>query len=144
MYGISLQLLQLYSTHVWIQWSIFWRILSFGKGPKLRFKEVWIVIKVMLGNIDAPCLMSSTANIFGVQHTPWRMSKYGVLSRPRFPVFGLNAEIYSVNFRFQSEYRGKYEPDKTPYLGTFHAVRFSFCITPNRILNLLMTKVPLI
>ena len=33
------------------------------------------------------------------------MSKYGVISGPYFPVFGLNAEIYLVNLRIQSEYR---------------------------------------
>ena len=31
--------------------------------------------------------------------------KYGVVSAPHFPVFGMNTEIYGVNFRFQSEYR---------------------------------------
>ena len=36
------------------------------------------------------------------------MSKYGVISGPYFPVFGLNIE--------------KYGPEITPYLGTFHAV----------------------
>ena len=38
------------------------------------------------------------------------MSKYGVISGPYFPVFGLNT--------------GKYGPEITPYLDTFHAV---FC-----------------
>ena len=33
------------------------------------------------------------------------MSKYGVLSSPYFPLFGLNMEIYGVNVRIQSEYR---------------------------------------
>ena len=33
------------------------------------------------------------------------MSKYGVISGPDFPVFGLNTEIYEVNLRIQSEYR---------------------------------------
>ena len=33
------------------------------------------------------------------------MSKYGAISGPYFPVFGLNTEIYTVNFRIQSEYR---------------------------------------
>ena len=33
------------------------------------------------------------------------MSKYGVISVPYFPVFGLNTKIYFVNFRIQSEYR---------------------------------------
>ena len=36
------------------------------------------------------------------------MSKYGVISVPYFPVFGLNT--------------GKYGPEITPYLDTFHAV----------------------
>ena len=36
------------------------------------------------------------------------MSKYGVISGPCFPVFGLNTE--------------KYGPEITPYLDTFHAV----------------------
>ena len=31
--------------------------------------------------------------------------KYGVISGPNFPVFGLNTEIYGVNLRIQSEYR---------------------------------------
>ena len=40
--------------------------------------------------------------------TAWNVSKYGVISGPYFPVFGLNIE--------------KYGPEITPYLGTFHAV----------------------
>ena len=36
------------------------------------------------------------------------MSKYGVISGPYFPVFSPNI--------------GKYRPDMTPYLDTFHAV----------------------
>ena len=36
------------------------------------------------------------------------MSKYGVISGPYFPIFGLNT--------------GKYGPEITPYLDTFHAV----------------------
>ena len=35
----------------------------------------------------------------------WKVSKYGVISGPYFPVFGLNTEIYFVNLRIQSEYR---------------------------------------
>ena len=40
--------------------------------------------------------------------TAWKVSKYGVISGPYFPVFGLNTE---------------YGPEITPYLDTFHAVR---------------------
>ena len=39
--------------------------------------------------------------------TAWKVSKYGVISGPYFPVFGLNT--------------GKYGPEITPYLDTFHA-----------------------
>ena len=38
-----------------------------------------------------------------------------------FPVFGLNMEIYSVNLLFSLN-TGKYGSEKTPYLGTIHAV----------------------
>ena len=44
----------------------------------------------------------------------WKVSKYGVLSGPYFPVFGLNT--------------GKYGPEKTSYLNTFHAVFVSMII----------------
>ena len=35
--------------------------------------------------------------------TARKMSKYGVFSDPYFPVFGLNTDIYSINFRIQSQ-----------------------------------------
>ena len=38
-------------------------------------------------------------------NTAWKVSKYGVISGPYFPVFGLNMEIHEVNLRIQSEYR---------------------------------------
>ena len=41
-----------------------------------------------------------------------KMSKYGVISGPYFSVFGLNT--------------GKYRPEITPYLDTFHAVEIIF------------------
>ena len=37
-------------------------------------------------------------------HTAWKVSKYGVISGPYFPVFGLNTDIYGVSLRIQSEY----------------------------------------
>ena len=46
------------------------------------------------------------------------MSKDGVFSGPYFPAFGLNAKYLSVF----SPNVGKYEPEKTPYLDSFHAV----------------------
>ena len=40
--------------------------------------------------------------------TAWKVSKYGVISGPYFPVFNPNT--------------GKYGPEITLYLDTFHAV----------------------
>ena len=37
--------------------------------------------------------------------TAWKVSKYGVISGPYFPVFELNMEIYGVNLRIQPKYR---------------------------------------
>ena len=41
--------------------------------------------------------------------TAWKVSKYGVISGPYFPVFSPNT--------------GKHGPEITPYLDTFHAVK---------------------
>ena len=41
-------------------------------------------------------------------NTVWNVSKYGVFSGPHFSVFSPNA--------------GKFGPEKTPYLDTFHVV----------------------
>ena len=40
-----------------------------------------------------------------MENETWKLSKYGVISGPYFPVFGLNTEIYFVNFRIECEYR---------------------------------------
>ena len=37
--------------------------------------------------------------------TAWKVFKYEAFSSPYFPAFGLNTEIYSVNFRNKSEYK---------------------------------------
>ena len=50
------------------------------------------------------------------------MSKYGVISGPYSPVFGLNT--------------GKYGPEITPYLGTFHAV-----LTANPPINICISRI---
>ena len=47
----------------------------------------------------------STFNIFERPITVWKVSKYGVISGPYFPVLRLNMEIYGVSLRIQSEYR---------------------------------------
>ena len=44
--------------------------------------------------------------------TSWKVSKYGVISGPYFPVFGMST--------------GKYESEVTPYLDTFHSVWYLY------------------
>ena len=44
-------------------------------------------------------------NVIASTGTAWKVSKYGVISGPYFPVFGLNTEIYPPILRIQSEYR---------------------------------------
>ena len=64
---------------------------------------------------------------YPINYTAWKVSKYGVISGPYFPAFGLNTEKYLVSLRIQSEL-GKYGPEITPYLDTFHAVLNNICI----------------
>ena len=52
------------------------------------------------------------------------MSIYVAFSGPDFPAFVLNTEVYSVLnqiFVFSPNI-GKYGPEKTPYMETFHVV----------------------
>ena len=53
--------------------------------------------------------------------TAWKVSKYGGFSGPYFAAFGLNTERYELSPVF-SPNTGKYGPEKTPYLDTFHTV----------------------
>ena len=46
----------------------------------------------------------SAKHLFQNTLTVWKVSKYGVISSPYFPVFGLNTEIYEINIRIQSKY----------------------------------------
>ena len=50
------------------------------------------------------------------------MSKYGVISGPYFPAFGLNTERYQKYLSVFSPNAGKCGPEITPYLDTFYAV----------------------
>ena len=58
------------------------------------------------------------------KYTAWKVSKYGFISGPYFPVFGL--PVFGLD-------TGKYGPEITPYLDTFHvkAHPFKDVITSN-------------
>ena len=47
----------------------------------------------------------SSFRVIFLGNTASKLSKYGVISGPYFPVFGLSTKIYPVNLRIQSEYR---------------------------------------
>ena len=53
--------------------------------------------------------------------TACKVSKNGVFSGPYFLAFGPNTDRYGVF----SPNAGKYGPEKTPYLDTFHAVKIT-------------------
>ena len=55
-----------------------------------------------------PALSSSVNSVSSISSTAWKVSKYGVISGPYFPVLRPNT--------------GKYGPEVTLYLDTFHAV----------------------
>ena len=61
---------------------------------------------------------SSLMNL-SIAITAWKVSKYGVISGPYFPLFGVNTEIYVF-----SPNTGEYGSERTSYLGTFHAVNY--------------------
>ena len=52
--------------------------------------------------------MSSERFLFLAVHIAWKLSKYGLFTRPYFPICGLNT--------------GKYGLESTPYFDTFHTV----------------------
>ena len=66
--------------------------------------------------------------MFDMDLSMWNVSKYRVFYGPYFPAFGLN--IF-VSLRIQSECGKIGRPEKTPYLDTFHAVKYAIEETTN-------------
>ena len=94
-------------------------------GKKGFIKNVFFLF-----NVGLYCNNRNSSNIIVLREVlgaAWKVTKYGFISAPSFPLFGFNTEIYSVNLRIQSEYRkiNKSEQEINPYLDTFHTVRES-------------------
>ena len=80
--------------------------------------------------------------------TAWKLSKYGVISSPYFPAFGLNTERCEVSFRNQCEW-GKIRTRNNSVFGHFsrivwmsnlslhHKRRFG-CVTKHKLLSQLI------
>ena len=64
-----------------------------------------------MNRLGRHCVRYARVRVLSNPYTAWKVSKYGVISGPYFPVFGLNT--------------GKYGPEITPYLDTFHTVYIS-------------------
>ena len=77
-------------------------LLIKGKIGFLKSNEVLVSFKVKQHN----CVIENI-NV-EKSSTVWKVSKYGTISDPYFPLLGLNT--------------GKYGPEITPYLDTFQAV----------------------
>ena len=72
------------------------------------FLPLWIAEYYIFCQVETLCLLTDIV---------WNVSKYGVFSSRYFAAFGLNTERYEF-----SPNGGKYGPEKTQYLDTFHAV----------------------
>ena len=82
-------------------------------------------------------------------NTAWKVSKYGVFSGPHFPAFGMEYFLvrifpHSDWIRRDTSYlsvfspnAGKYGPEKSPYLDTFHAMQLSRIFGKRKITTLL-------
>ena len=87
-----------------------------------QFVDILLILRYIL--CEKAILVSGEtclASLWIFLVTAWKVPKYGVFSGPYFPVFGLNT--------------GKYGPEKTPYLDTFHAL----CIV--RLYNLIFQDI---
>ena len=65
-------------------------------------KEVWWILQFVKNRRE---YILDQSFILIDWNTAWKVSKYGVISGPYFPVVGPNTEIYYVNLRIQSKYR---------------------------------------
>ena len=81
----------------WKETRNYGKLKSRNSVPKWRLLLLHCHAKLMLLNAS--------------DNTAWKVSKYGVISGPYFPVFGLNT--------------GKYRTEITPYLDIFQAVMFN-------------------
>ena len=95
--------------------------------------QTWI--SVLLKEINKQKVIdvqSQISNFFRESSTAWKVSKCGVISGLLFPHLDWirrdmeYLSIFTLNV-------GKYKPEKTPHLGTFHAVSYLWIVLKNLI-----------
>ena len=102
------------------------RVSKYGQSSKWKFVKAGVsqvsVLRPFFSHLNQ-CLpqgLTSDGKHFANDtSSAWKVSKYEVFSGPYFLVFGLVFLVSSPN-------TGKYGPEKTPYLDTFHAVFLVF------------------
>ena len=75
---------------------------------KKIIKSLWKIFQIYFRGESQYLIRSCLKVVIISPIIAWKVSKYGVISGPYFPVFGLNT--------------GKYGPEISPYLDTFHAL----------------------
>ena len=91
----------------------------FSKCDQIRRKlRIWSLLlkKSLMENFTFCAVQRNRLRLSSVEFL--LCAKYGVLSGPYFPVFGVNTEIYSINLRIQSKY-GKIRTRKNSVYGHF-------------------------
>ena len=92
--------------HFLLSWTFYYKFFEF----RFSMHTILIVTNLsrvsnMLNKKESSVMVSwLSACLFAQYFAAWKVFKYGVFSGPYFPVFGLDAEIYFVNLRIQSEY----------------------------------------
>ena len=84
--------------NIWINATLWIKCYHLNKGSRIVEKK----------NINNVLLYSAIQTPGAIKDTGWKVSNYGVISGPYFPLFGPNT--------------GKYGPEITPYLDTILAV----------------------
>ena len=95
---------------------------QYGKGKNNQFTAISTRSRALkylfavLHLIYLPCISNCSACNYQII-TAWKVSKYGVISGPYFPAFGLNTERY-LSLRIQSEC-GKIRTTNNSVFGQF-------------------------
>ena len=103
---------------IWF-WFLFWFLLKEGNLEELRLQSFSYEKCLLNCNKDFCCFLHCQ-----LKHITIALPKD--FSGPYFPAFGLNTEIYTVNFRIQSECR-KTRTRKSLNRDTFY--RYKTCST---------------
>ena len=102
--------------HLGIHRSLFTRLISRENKTLITMKRICLFLVVLFCLLILFCQDFLSSKV--ISHGEAEKKKWG-------GVLGVNTEIYSVNtgkYGYIRENKGKYGPEKTPYLDIFHVV----------------------